>query len=241
MSGALLDCKMCVAAVRRMRLVIGLVALIATPALAFDFARYQAADLDDILAKPRPQTGLDLYGAKPFRLMVKLVSYEETCAVQTIPLAMRMLGFAKEQIDGVQATRCIKVRSAKGKEAVLFIQDVVRAYLPGEVPLGSPLTLFAIHLFSTSEGPGLLVNEFEAPKRSGAAAATDKTKMNPPCGCGTPEFHPGVDLTADKEGTPVRAADDGVVIKIEQDEQASVDAFGIGRWRRRRGQAGRSA
>jgi hypothetical protein len=139
---------------------------------------------------------------------------------------MRMLAFAKEQIDGVQASRCIKVRSAKGKEALLFIQDVVRAYLPGEVPLGSPVTLFAIHLFTTPEGPGLLVNEFEAPK---GATTADKTEMNPPCGCGTAEFHPGVDLTADKEGTPVRAADDGVVIRVEQDEQASVDAFGIGR------------
>ncbi|WP_156908484.1 hypothetical protein [Bradyrhizobium murdochi] len=140
-------------------------ALLAPPALAFDFCRYQAADLDDVLAQRHPQTGLDLYRATPLRLEFKLVSYEETCAVQSIPLAMRMLGFTEEQIDGVQATRCIKVRSAKGKEARLFIQDVVRAHLPGEVPLGGPVTLFAIHLFRTSEGPGLLVNEFEAPKK----------------------------------------------------------------------------
>ena len=150
-----LDRKIWVAAtLRRLRLTIGLVALVATPAFAFDFARYKPADLDDILAQRRPQSGLDLHDAKPLRLEVKLVSYQETCAVQAIPLAMRMLGFAKEQIDGVQATRCIKVRSAKGKEALLFIQDVVRAHLPGEVPLGGPLTLFAIHLFTTSRGAG---------------------------------------------------------------------------------------
>jgi hypothetical protein len=233
MAGALFDCKTYVApALRRVRLGIALVALVATPALAFDFARYQAADLDDILMQPRPKSGLDLNDAKPLRLEVKLVSYGETCAVQSIPPAMMMLGFAKEQIDGVQATRCIKVRSAKGKEALLFIQDVVRAHLPGEVPLGSPLTLFAIHLFTTPQGPGLLVNEFEAPKSdkaSGAAAAANKTEMNPPCGCGTPEFHPGVDFTADKAGAPVQAMDDGVVVRVEQDEQASVDAFDIGR------------
>jgi hypothetical protein len=139
MAGALFDCKTYVAAaLRRLRLMIGLVALIATPALAFDFARYKPADLDDILAKPRPQSGLDLHDAKPLRLEVTLVSYQETCAVQAIPTAMTMLGFSKEQIDGVQASRCIKVRSAKGKEAMLFIQDVVRAYLPREVPLGGP-------------------------------------------------------------------------------------------------------
>jgi len=233
MAGARFDCKTYVAAaLRRVHLAIGLVALVATPAFTFDFARYQAADLDDILAQRRPQTGLDLNGAKPLRLEVKLVSYGETCAVQTIPLAMTMLAFSKEQIDSVQATRCIKVRSAKGKEALLFIQDVVRAHLPGEVPLGGPLTLFAIHLFTTPEGPGLLVNEFEAPKSDktgGAAAAADKTEMGAPCGCGTPEFHPGVDGTIDEKGAPVRAMDDGVVVRVEQDEQASVDAFDIGR------------
>jgi len=233
MAGALFDCRKCVAAaLRRLRLAIGLVALAATPALAFDFARYQAADLDDILARPRPQTGLDLNGAKPLRLEVKLVSYGETCAVQTIPLAMTMLAFSKAQIDSVQATRCIKVRSAKGKEARLFIQDVVRAHLPGEVPLGGSLTLFAIDLFTTREGPGLLVNEFEAPKSNkagSAAAAPDKTATSGPCGCGTPEFHPGVDFASDTAGAPVRAMDDGVVVRVEQDEQASVDASDIGR------------
>ena len=233
MAGALFDGnKWAAPALRRLRLTIGLVALVATPALAFDFARYQATDLDDILAQPRPQTGLGLNGAKPLRLEVKLVSYGETCAVQAIPLAMTMLAFSKEQIDSVQATRCIKVRSAKGKEALLFIQDVVRAHLPGEVPLGGSLTLFAIHLYTTRDGPGLLVNEFEAPKSDkagGAAAAPDKTATSGPCGCGTPEFHPGVDATIDKKGAPVRAMDDGVVVRVEQDEQASVDAFDIGR------------
>jgi hypothetical protein len=233
MAGARFDCKTyATAALRRVHLAIGLVALVATPAFTFDFARYQAADLDDILAQRRPQTGLDLNGAKPLRLEVKLVSYGETCAVQTIPLAMTMLAFSKEQIDSVQATRCIKVRSAKGKEALLFIQDVVRAHLPGEVPLGGSLTLFAIHLYTTRDGPGLLVNEFEAPKSDkagGAAAAADKTEMGAPCGCGTPEFHPGVDGTIDEKGAPVRAMDDGVVVRVEQDEQASVDAFDIGR------------
>lgn len=211
LAGALFDRKTYVAAaLQRVRLAIALVALVATPAFAFDFARYQAADLDDILAKPRPQSGLDLHDAKPLRLEVKLVSYEESCAVQAVPRTMQMLGFSKEQIDGVQASRCIKVSSAKGKEVVLFIQDVVRAYLPREVPLGGSLTLFAIHLFTAPDGPGLLVNEFEAPKdgaKGGAAAAADKTEMKPPCGCGTPDFHPGIDVSNGTAGGT--GSDDG--------------------------------
>ncbi|PDT73571.1 M23 family metallopeptidase [Bradyrhizobium sp. C9] len=201
----------------------GLAALLTAPALAFDYARYKTADLDELLAQPRPKTGVDLNGAKPYRLEVTLVSYEETCAVQSVATTMRMLGFKPDQIDGVQASRCIKVRSAKGAEALVFIQDVVRAFLPREVPLGSGLTLFVIHLYTGQQGPGLLVNEFQTPEAAPATAAKE-----PPCGCGTAEFHPGVDMTSDAEGAPVTAMDDGVVIRVEQDDQASVDAFNIG-------------
>ena len=63
----------------------------------------------------------------------------------------------------------------------------------------------------------------------GAAAAADKAAMGGPCGCGTPEFHPGADFASDKAGAPVQAMDDGVVVRVEQDEQASIDALGIGR------------
>jgi hypothetical protein len=116
------------ATMRRLSVVAGLAAVLAAPALAFDYARYEEADLDDLLAQPRPRTGLDVNDAKPLRLKVMLVSYDEACATGSIMVAMRVLGFPKEQVDGLQASRCIKVRSAKGKETLLFIQDVVRAF-----------------------------------------------------------------------------------------------------------------
>ena len=213
------------AALRRLGGAVALAALAAAPAFAFDYARYQSTDFDDILAQPRSKTGLDLHGGEAVRLEVKLVSYEEKCAVDAVPQTMRMLGFSKEMIDAAQASRCIKVRSAKGHEALLFVQDVVRAFLPREVPLGSTMTVFAVHLFTTNVGPGLLVNEFDFKKPGGS----DKAGMQPPCGCGTVDFHPGVDLTSDTEGGPVQAMDDGVVISVEQNDQASVDVFNIGR------------
>src|SRR6185437_11293835 len=148
-------CRALLAAARRGLCVAVALAALAVPALAFDYARYQPADLDDILAQPRPKTGLDLNGAKALRIEVTLVSYEERCAVDAVPQTMRMMGFAKEMIDAAQASRCIKVRSAKGRETLLFVQDVVRAFLPREVPPGSTMTVFAIHLFMTNAGPGL--------------------------------------------------------------------------------------
>ena len=50
------------------------------------------------------------------------------------------------------------------------------------------------------------------------------------CGCGTPDFHPGVDFTNDGvAGAPVRPAADGVIVKVETDENASVPVPTIGR------------
>jgi murein DD-endopeptidase MepM/ murein hydrolase activator NlpD len=226
MVGIVIACKaLMTTALRGLRVAVGLAALAVAPAFAFDYARYQVTDLDDVLTQPRPKTGLGLHRAEALRLEVKLVSYEETCNVEAIAPTMRMLNFSKEMIDGVQASRCIKVRSAQGRETLVFVQDVVRAFLPAEVPLGGTVTLYAVHLFTTSTGPGLLVNEFEAKKPKGADAAA----MTPGCGCGAADFHPGVDYTSEKAGMPVAAVDDGVVIRVEQDDQAAVEFFNIGR------------
>ena len=130
-----------------------------SPALGFDFARYQAADLDALMTQRRPRSGIDLYAAQPLKLRVVLVSYAERCDVGMLKKSLVVSGVVKEQ-DELGVTRCIKVRSGKGTRLRLFIQDVVAEYLPKEVPLGSPLTLYAIHAFTAPDGPALLVNEF---------------------------------------------------------------------------------
>src|SRR5690349_15298462 len=97
MTGTRIGCRgLVTAALRNLCVAVALVALAAAPAFAFDFARYQPTDLDDILAQPRPKTGFDLHGAKALRLEVTLVSYEGTCNVAAIQPTMRMLNFSKE-------------------------------------------------------------------------------------------------------------------------------------------------
>jgi murein DD-endopeptidase MepM/ murein hydrolase activator NlpD len=202
----------------------------APPARGFDYARYQATDLDALIAQPRPARGVDIHRALPLKLEVTLVSYAESCQTELLRKTMVTAGFSKDQLDGLQVMGCIKVRSAQGKELRIFIQDVVSSFLPREVPLGSPVTLFAIHVFTAPEGPGLLVNEYATKAADDPAkSSSDQGANGAPCGCGTADFHPGIDVTNDAAGAPIQAIDDGIVVKIEQDEQAAVDVPKIGR------------
>ena len=131
------------------------------PAFGFNFARYQAMDLDTLLAQRRPAKGVDLYPALPLKLTVTLTGYGETCQTDLLMRAMRMSGAPKDQIETVKVTTCIDIRSATGKAMRVFIQDGIAGYLPKEVPLGKSLILYAVHLFTDANGPGLLVNEFK--------------------------------------------------------------------------------
>lgn len=193
----------------------------------FNFARYKETDLDEFLARRRPATGMDIYPMLPLKLDVTLASRGEPCASGALKRALIMSGMPKPDADGLQATNCITVRSAKGRELKVFIQDVVYGFLPNEVLVGDKLSLYAVHAFTSPEGPGLLVNEFLTPRSFPRAdKPADKTMTS--CGCWTQDEHPGVDFTSDKPGGPVAAMADGVVVKIENSEQAPGDLPLIG-------------
>lgn len=197
-------------------------------ALGFDYARYEATDLDTLMAQRRPKAGVDLRPALPMKLKVALVAYAEGCESGLLKRTMLMADIPKDQVDALAITRCIKIRSAKGKALRIFIQDEVANFLPKEVPLGSSITLYAVHLFTGPNGPGLLVNEFST-SDAPPGAAKQAEDSAPPCGCGSPDFHPGMDFTSDVAGAPVQAADDGTVVKVEEDDAAAVDLPRIGR------------
>ena len=207
---------------------------VSPPAWGFDFARYETTDLDTLLTQPLPRSGVDIYPARPLKLRVTLASYGEGCQTGLLKKTMITAGIPKDQVDALKVTRCIKVHSTKGTNLRLFIQDEVSNFLPKEVRLGSPVTFFTIHVFTSPEGPGLLVNEFltEAgndPAKAGSSSSQAANGTAPSCGCGTADFHPGLDVTNDVAGAPVQTVDDGVVVKVEQDEKASVDVLDIGR------------
>lgn len=142
-------------------LLVALATLAVGPAFAFDYARYQETDLDALLAKSPPTSGVDLYPVLPMKLKVTLVAYGQPCKTGMVNKALEMAGRVNPDVN---ITSCIQVRSAKGQQVRLFIQDQVSNFLPKEVPLSSSLTLFVVHLFTGTEGPGLLVNEFATEK-----------------------------------------------------------------------------
>jgi hypothetical protein len=146
----------------RIHLMTAALSLAATVAAwGFDYGRYQAADLDDLLAQKRPGAGIDIYGP-PLRITVALESYAQSCNTALLKKAMIAAAVPRERVEAGQIGGCIKVRSTKGQVATLFIQDKVAAFLPNEVPLKSQVTFFVMHVFTGPDGPGLLVNEFSA-------------------------------------------------------------------------------
>jgi hypothetical protein len=208
----------------------GLILLGIPKVSGFDYARYQPADLDEIIDQRRPASGIDIFPGVLLNLTVALTSYAEPCNVGALKGAMTMIGL-KDWIEATSVTRCIRVRTAKNRVLPLFIQDKVAESLPGEVPLGSAVRLFATHVFTDRAGPALLVNEFLAgkgndPGRPGSSQSADGQPASE-CECGV-GFHPGADYSA-AEGTPVPAWDDGVVVKVEENEQALVDTPTAGR------------
>ena len=145
-----------------------LAALVAvTAAQAFDYASYKPGNLDDILAMPRPKTGVDVVPFQKLNLKVTLESYEEKeCGLaKLVRFSMSMLptAFPREFVDALSMSKCIKIKSAKGSTVTAAIQDRVADFLPKEVPLGTEIQVYCVLICLTADGPGLVVTEFEAP------------------------------------------------------------------------------
>jgi hypothetical protein len=129
-------------------------------AQGFDYSRYRSVDLDELLERKRPADGADLYRAVPMKITVSLAAYGEACANGFLKKTMQMMGSVWD--EAVPITRCVNVRTAKNKVVPLFIQDPVAEFLPKEVPIGNAVTLYVVHIFTSPDQVGLLVNEFSA-------------------------------------------------------------------------------
>ncbi len=130
-------------------------------AWAFDYAQYKTGDLDEILNQKRPDSDVKVLAPQKLRFEVTLVAYAENCNTGFLKRTMVMLGASKEAVDRVPISKCIKVKSAKGRTASLYIQDSVSEFLPKEVSLGRKITVFSDYLFVGKDGPGILLNEYQ--------------------------------------------------------------------------------
>jgi len=91
---------------------------------------------------------------------------------------MRKSGIAKDAIASTKITRCIEVKSAKGRQYPLFIQDALADSLAKEVQPGGKLTVYGSLVYFAARGPGIVVNEY----------STDPAATAP--------SHSGIDLSA---------------------------------------------
>jgi hypothetical protein len=199
-----------------------LLVLGALPTWGFDYARYMPADLDKLIEQARPAAGVDIFPARPLLITVALASFSEPCDTRLL----KSVGLGIEWNPAAPVTRCIKVRTAKGRIVKLFIQDKVGDAIPHELELGGVMTLFALLAFADQEGPHLMVNEFVSDPTS-RKSVSGQPQSGEPCACGI-EGHSGADFTAEKAGTAVPTAEDGIVAKVEEDEHAFVGLASAG-------------
>lgn len=153
-------------------IIIVILFVVTAGAQAFNYKSYPSGDMDKILEKHKPKTGFDISDPEKCCLTVTLESYAETnCGLAGIvKMTMTMLPslFPKDFQDSVAMAKCIKVKSAKGAVVTLAIQDPVAGFLPKEVPIGSTLKIYCILMGMASDGPLMLVNEFEVLPKSTA-------------------------------------------------------------------------
>jgi hypothetical protein len=204
--------------------------LLGGSASAFDYSHYQPEDLDILIERKPPEgNGVDVFPVRHIRLDVTLAAPAAPCSVTLatqsktdfLKWAMLTSGIEQEWIDRVAITHCIQVKSAKGKQLPMFIQDVLVDSLAKEVSPGGKMTIYAMLVYFEQSGPGIIINEFVSPQTdTGQNSGKD-------CGCGR-DFHSGLDFDA-PEGTAVPVMADGIVIRVEQDESADVDVPSAGK------------
>ncbi len=155
---------------RSLVLVLGLV-LTAGPAWGFDYDRYAPGDLDQVMAeKPNcaehghegPHDGeMVVTTPQPWRLDVTLVRQAFPCpAAELVKHALIAIG--APGATEVPITNCVQVESPSGLSVGMAIQDSLAPYLAEEVQVGQRFQIYAIRVFLSEAGPGLLINEFQA-------------------------------------------------------------------------------
>ncbi|MBA4381966.1 MAG: hypothetical protein C0406_05310 [Sideroxydans sp.] len=138
---------------------------------SFPFASYPAADLDlliktDIVNKHDKSNGVDIWS--PFRkihVTAKLLEYPKACNNAFLGRALAVSNVSLQNLPPINT--CIRIKSRKGNEQNVFIQDQVGDFLSKEVRIGGTVELYAIYVFANtvSNTLGMVVNEFQVPTK----------------------------------------------------------------------------
>jgi hypothetical protein len=136
---------------------------------SFPFASYPTADIDqlienDIVHKHDKSNGVDIW--TPFRkvhVTAKLLEYPKACDNAFLGRALALNKVSLQSLPPI--TTCIRIKSHKGNEQTVFIQDQVGEFLSKEVKIGGSVDLYAIYVFANtvSNRLGMVVNEFQVP------------------------------------------------------------------------------
>jgi len=127
---------------------------------SFDYDAYQPTTLDDLAATvPNITEGMDIF-LKKRQFEAVQVSEPKRCTAVIVGRVLRMQGVTEPPATA----HCMKLRSPKGLEVEVFIQDTLVSDPARELKKGARLRVYATYFYfaAASKRMGLLVNAYTA-------------------------------------------------------------------------------
>jgi hypothetical protein len=136
-------------------------------AQGFPWDSYKAVDIDSIYETDMKQESTASAGQKIWSPLRKLhftsalIGYPESCKLGNLGYALTVNGVSLKSLPPIST--CIRLKSSKGREFSVFIQDQVGSFLPKEIKLGEQVDIYAAYIFAdeVSKGLGMIVNEYK--------------------------------------------------------------------------------
>jgi hypothetical protein len=145
-------------------------------AQGFHWDSYKAEDIDSIYESDMKLESPSGAGQKIWSPLRKLhfksalLAYPQSCKLNNLGYALSVNGVSLQNLPPIST--CIRLKSPKGREFSVFIQDQVGSFLPREVKLGEQVDLYVAYIYADeiSKSLGMVVNEYKKVEQNKAAS-----------------------------------------------------------------------
>ena len=140
----------------------------------FPWDSYKAVDIDsiyetDMKLESQTSTGQKIWSPlRKLHFTSALIGYPQSCNLGNLGYALSVNGVSLKSLPPIST--CIRLKSPKGREFDLFIQDQVGSFLPKEIKLGEQVDIYVAYIYADedSKSLGMIINEYKKAETSAA-------------------------------------------------------------------------